>query len=125
MSYIILRGRWCHVIVLNVLAPTGDKIDDVKDSLYEEVERVFDKFPKYRAKISLGDFNVKEDMEDIFNPKIGNKSLHEISYDNGLRRVKFPRLEKLTFRSIIVPDHNIYIYKNVSVRLFMTSNLRK
>jgi hypothetical protein len=30
MSYIILRGRWCH-IVLNVHAPTEDKTDDVKD----------------------------------------------------------------------------------------------
>jgi hypothetical protein len=25
MSYIILRGRWCHNIVLNVHAPTEDK----------------------------------------------------------------------------------------------------
>jgi hypothetical protein len=28
MSYIILRGRWCN-IVLNVHAPTEDKIDDI------------------------------------------------------------------------------------------------
>jgi hypothetical protein len=28
MSYIILRGRWCNIIVLNVHAPTEDKIDD-------------------------------------------------------------------------------------------------
>jgi hypothetical protein len=32
MSYIILRGRWCQVIVLNVHAPTDDKTDDVKDA---------------------------------------------------------------------------------------------
>jgi hypothetical protein len=44
MSYIILRGRWCHIIVLNVHAPTEDKTDDVKDSFYKELERVFDKF---------------------------------------------------------------------------------
>jgi hypothetical protein len=31
MSYIILRGRWCNMIVLNVRASTEDKIDDVKD----------------------------------------------------------------------------------------------
>jgi hypothetical protein len=43
MSYIILRGRWCHIIVLNVHAPTEDKTDDVTDSFYEELERVFDK----------------------------------------------------------------------------------
>jgi hypothetical protein len=29
MSYIILRGLWCNIIVLNVHAPTEDKIDDI------------------------------------------------------------------------------------------------
>jgi hypothetical protein len=28
LSYIILRGRWCHIIVLNVHATTEDKTDD-------------------------------------------------------------------------------------------------
>jgi hypothetical protein len=51
MSYITLRGSWCHIIVLNVHAPTEDKIDDVKDSFYEELERVFDKFSKFHMKI--------------------------------------------------------------------------
>jgi hypothetical protein len=32
MSYIILRGRWYHIIVLNVHASTEDKTDDVKHS---------------------------------------------------------------------------------------------
>jgi hypothetical protein len=47
MSYIILRGRWCDIIFLNIHAPTEDKIDEVKDSFYNELERVFDKFPTY------------------------------------------------------------------------------
>jgi hypothetical protein len=34
MSYIMLGGRWFHIIVLNVYSPTEDKIDDVKDSFY-------------------------------------------------------------------------------------------
>jgi hypothetical protein len=51
MSYIILRGRWCRIIVLSVHAPTEDKTDDVKDSFYEELERVFEKFPKCHIKI--------------------------------------------------------------------------
>jgi hypothetical protein len=42
MSYIILRGRWCDIIVLNVLAPTEGKIDDMKDRFYEELKHVFD-----------------------------------------------------------------------------------
>jgi hypothetical protein len=59
MSYIIVRGGWCHIIVLNVHATTEDKTDDVKDSFYEQLERVLDKFPKYHMKILLGDFNAK------------------------------------------------------------------
>jgi hypothetical protein len=51
MSDIILRGRWFHIIVLNVHAPTEDKTDDVKDSFYEELERIFDKFPKYHMEM--------------------------------------------------------------------------
>jgi exonuclease III len=59
-SYIILRGRWCHIIVLNVYVPTEDKTDDVKDSFYKELECVLDKFPKCHMKILLGDFNANE-----------------------------------------------------------------
>jgi hypothetical protein len=51
MSYVILRGRWCNIIVLSVHAPTEDKIDDIKDRFYEELEQVFDKFPNYHMKI--------------------------------------------------------------------------
>jgi hypothetical protein len=31
ISYIILRGRWFHIIFLNVHASADDKIDEVKD----------------------------------------------------------------------------------------------
>jgi hypothetical protein len=51
MSYIILGGHWCDIIVLNVHAPTEDKTDDMKNSLYEELEHVFDKLPKYKNSV--------------------------------------------------------------------------
>ena len=47
MSYIVLRGRWCNIIVLNVHAPSEEKSDESKDSFYEELEQVFYHFPKY------------------------------------------------------------------------------
>jgi hypothetical protein len=99
MTYVILRGCWCHIIVLNVHAPTEDKTDDVKDNLNEEVERVFDKFPKYHMKILL-DFSAKVRKEDIFKPTIGNESLHEISNDNGVRLVNFVISKNLAVKSI-------------------------
>jgi hypothetical protein len=45
MLYIMLRGQWCNIIVLNVHAPAKEKIDDIKDSLYDETYCVSDKFP--------------------------------------------------------------------------------
>jgi hypothetical protein len=59
MSYVILRGRWCSIIVLNVHAPCEDKGVDVKDSFYEEVGRDFYQFPRYDMKNLLDDFNAK------------------------------------------------------------------
>jgi hypothetical protein len=59
MSYVILRGRWCDIIVLNAHAPTEDKIDDVKGSFFEELEHVINTFPKHHTKILLGDFIAK------------------------------------------------------------------
>jgi hypothetical protein len=53
MSYIILRGRWCHIIVLNVCTPRDHKIDHVKENIYKEIE--MDTFPKYHMKILIGD----------------------------------------------------------------------
>jgi hypothetical protein len=74
MSYIILRGRWCNTIVVNVHAPCEDTSDDIKDNFYEELGRVFDQFPTYNMKILFGDFNAKVGREDIFKLTIGNES---------------------------------------------------
>ena len=59
LSYIVLRGRWRNIIVVNVHAPSEGKCDESKDSFHEESEQVFDHFPKYNMKMLLGDFNAK------------------------------------------------------------------
>jgi hypothetical protein len=66
-----------------------DNSDDVTDSFYDELGRVFDQFPGHDIKILLGDFNVKVGREDIFKPTIGNESSREISNDNRGRVVNF------------------------------------
>jgi hypothetical protein len=95
------------IIVLNVHAPTEDKTDDVKDSFYEELERVFGKFPKYHMTILLGNFNAKVGREDIFKPTIGNESLHEINNDNGVRLVHFATSKILSQKE----DHRDLIWR--------------
>ena len=39
ISYIVLRGRWCNIIVLNVHAPSEEKSDNSKDRFYDELEQ--------------------------------------------------------------------------------------
>jgi hypothetical protein len=108
MSYIILRGRWCNIIVLNVNGPCEHKGDDVKDSFYEELRHVFDQFPRYDMKILFGDFNAKVGRESIFKPTIGNESLHETGNDNGVRVVNFATSKNLVVKSMMFPHHNIH-----------------
>jgi len=63
--------------VINVHTSTKDK-NYTKDSSYEELVCVFNKFLKYyHMKILLGYFNVKVGKEDIFKPTTGNEILHE------------------------------------------------
>jgi len=57
MSYVVLRGHWCNIIVLNGPAPSEEKSVYSKDNFYEELEQVFDHFPKYHMKILLGEFD--------------------------------------------------------------------
>jgi hypothetical protein len=110
MSYIILRDRWFHIIFLNVHEPTEDKIDDVKDSIYEELERILDKFSKYHMKILFADINVKVGREDNFKPTIDNESLHETNNDNGVRVVNFATSKNLIVKSTMFPHRNIHKY---------------
>jgi hypothetical protein len=40
MSYIVLRGYWFNIIVLNVHAPSEEKSNDSKDSICEKLGQV-------------------------------------------------------------------------------------
>ena len=57
MSYIILRGCWCNII-LNVHAPSEEKSDDSKGRFYEELEQVSNNFPKQHMEILLEDLEL-------------------------------------------------------------------
>jgi len=110
ISYIVLRGCWYNIIVLNMHAPSEEKSDDSKDSFCEELGQVFYRFPKYHMKILFGDFNAKAGAENIFKPKVGNESLHQDSNDNGVRIVNFATSKNLILKSTMFPRRNIRKY---------------
>jgi hypothetical protein len=96
--------------VLNVHAPTEDKINYIKDGFYEELEQVFDKFPRYHMKNFIRRIQCKSRQENIFKPNIGNESLHQISNDNGVRVVNFATSKNLIVKSTMFPHRNIQVY---------------
>ena len=110
LSYLVLKGRWCDIVVINAHAPTEEKDDHIKDSFYEELEHTFDQLPRYHMKILLGDFNAKVGREDIFRPTIGKESLHAISSDNGVRLVNFATSKNLIVKSTTFPHKDIHKY---------------
>ena len=91
-------------------ATSENKTYDSKDSFYEELEQVFDNFPRYHMKILLGDFNAKVGRENIFKPTIGNESLHQDSNDNGVRIVNFATSKNLVVKRTMFPHRNIHKY---------------
>jgi hypothetical protein len=66
MFTVVLRDRWCNIIVSSVLASSEEKNDYKKDTLYEELEQVFDYFHKYHMKILLGNFSAKLETRGYF-----------------------------------------------------------
>jgi exonuclease III len=138
MSYIILRGRWCDIIVLNVHAPTEDKIDDIKDRFYEELKQVFDKFRNYPMKLLLGDFNAKVGREDIFKPVVPygcetwSVTLREerklrMFEKRVLRRIFRPRRDEVKgdWRKLHNEElHNLYSSSNI-IRIIKSRRMRR
>jgi len=61
MYTVVLRDRWCNIIVFNERASSEEKNNYKEDSLYEELEQVFDHFHKYHMKILL--LNCSEKLE--------------------------------------------------------------
>jgi len=103
----MLRGCWCNVIVLNVLAPK-EKSGDPKDSLHEELEWVFNHFPKYHMKIQLVDLNAKLERENVLKLAIRMRVFFRIVMIMEL--VNVATSENLVVNSTIFPHRNIYKY---------------
>jgi exonuclease III len=53
MLYVLLRRSLISYYCSECYAPTEDKIDDVKDRFYGELESIFNKLLKYHMKILL------------------------------------------------------------------------
>ena len=123
LSYTVLGGRWRNTIVINVYAPSEEKSGESKDSFCEELEQVFNHFPKYHMKILLGDINAKVGRYNIFKPIIGQESLHQDSNDNRVRLVNFATSKNLVVKSTMFPHRNIHKHTWTPLTVILTTRL--
>jgi hypothetical protein len=85
-----------------VNARTERESDGRNDSLYDELERVFDQLLICHINILLENFNA--------NWGVRNGSVHEISSENGVRGVKFVTLKNLIVKTTVFLHRNIHKY---------------
>ena len=52
--------------------PSEEKSEDSKESICEELEQLFDHFPRHRMSNLLGELIARLGKEDNFKPTIGN-----------------------------------------------------
>jgi len=74
VSYLVPRGHWFNIIVLNVHALSEEKSDDSKYSFYDEIEQAFYHFPNFHMTPKVG-------RENIFKLTTGNEGLHQETND--------------------------------------------
>jgi len=70
-----------------------------------------------------GGFNEKVGRENIFNPTIGQESLHQDSNDNGVRLVNFATSKNLVVKSTMFPHLNIHKYTWTSLMVRPTTRI--
>jgi SepF-like predicted cell division protein (DUF552 family) len=67
--------------------------EDVKETFYEELERVFDSYPKHNINIML---------EISVQPTVVNESAHKIADGNAVIVVNFDSFKSLTIKCTVL-----------------------
>jgi len=89
--YVVLKGGWCTIIILNLQAPIVDKIFNSKNSSCNELQQIFNYIPENCENL-LRDFDDNLDREDFSNWCLGgNENVHESGNDNGVKIVMSAR----------------------------------
>ena len=99
MCYLRLKAKWFSCTLINVHAPTNEKMEEVKEEFYNLLEQNINQIANSDIKIPLGDFNAKVGKEDIRKPTIGNKSLHNETNNNGIKIIQFTISKGFNLRS--------------------------
>jgi len=84
-----LKSKYNNLTLINIYAPTEDKMDIEKEKFYDDLQTVLDRTPKSDIVIVLGDANAKLGKEDVYNEVSRKQTLHKLWNRNGEMLLEF------------------------------------
>jgi len=108
ICYLRLKAKWFSCTLINVHAPTNEKMEDIKEEFYNLLEQNINQTANSDIKIILRDFNAKVGKEDVYKPTNGNESLHNETNNNGIKMIQFAVSKVFNVRSTTFPQKNIH-----------------
>ena len=104
VSYTVLSGRWCNIIVLNVHAPSEEEGDDSKTVFMRNQSRYLINFLS----------TIRKFYYEILMQKRGDSILSRrqlgMSNDNGVRIINFAALKNLIVKGTMSSHRHIHKY---------------
>jgi hypothetical protein len=76
---------------------------------YEQPKRTYAACPCHDVKVVMEDANAKVERETAHQPTIGKHSLHESTFENGLRLVDFAAGRQMTIKSTYFMHKRIHL----------------
>jgi hypothetical protein len=103
-----IKGKFFNYSLICAHSPTEDKVDEEKNSFYDELDEIHGECPKRDCKIIIGDMNAKVGNEQIYRPVIGKHSLHKRSNDNRMRLINFASSKNMVVGSTMFEHKDIH-----------------
>jgi len=86
-----LKAKWFSCTLMNVHAPTNEKMEEIKEEFYNLLEQNINEIARSDIKIILGDFDANVGKESIYKPAIGNENNE--TNNNGIKNDSFCDIE--------------------------------
>lgn len=104
-------SKYIKTTIIQTYAPTNEADDEVKNTFYEELQKIYDETPKHDMIISIGDWNAKLGSQLVGEKGIvGKHVLQAERNDNGTRFVSSCEVNNMAIVSTMFPHKDIHKY---------------
>ena len=94
-----LKGKFPNITLINVHAPTEEKMEEKKDKFCDDLQKTYDRTTKHDIVMILGGLNVKIGKEKAYESVKGKNTLHDVWNQNGKMVCNFAIENNLTVMS--------------------------